>query len=144
MTAPLTLRVERANAITAVGLVFIAGYFAFLTWAVGNWDYERWVLIVLTPVLLAAGVVMIAAVTRHDEVPLTRLLVFALVVKLGASFVRYYVSFSLYGRSDASRYHGAGTRIAHSFHRGEITVIDLLSFRQGTPFVEDVTGAIYS
>jgi hypothetical protein len=144
MTALPSVRIDRSDAVAVLGLVVIAGYFALLTWAVANWDYEHWMLIVLTPILLTVGALIIGSVTRHDAEPLTGLLVFALVVKLAASFVRYYVSFSLYGTSDAVRYDAAGIDIADSFHRSEITIVDLLSFRQGTRFVEDFTGAVYS
>jgi hypothetical protein len=144
MTALPSVRIDRSDAVAVLGLVVIAGYFALLTWAVASWDYEHWMLIVLTPILLTVGALIIGSVTRHDAEPLTGLLIFALVVKLAASFVRYYVSFSLYGTSDAVRYDAAGIDIADSFHRSEITIVDLLSFRQGTRFVEDFTGAVYS
>src|SRR5687768_3123000 len=103
MTALPSVRIDRSDAVAVLGLVVIAGYFALPTWAVASWDYEHWMLIVLPPILLTAGALIIGSVTRHDAEPLPGLLVFALVVKLAASFVRYYVSFSLYGTGDAVR-----------------------------------------
>ena len=76
--------------------------------------------------------------------PLTTLIVVALVVKLAASFVRYFVAFSLYGSGDATLYDSAGTEIAESFHRGELSLTDLLALRQGTRFIDDLTGLIYA
>jgi hypothetical protein len=140
----LAVHVERSTLVTAIGLAVVTAYFAVLTWAVEHWAYEQWVVIVLAPLLLAIGTLIIVVVTRRDENPLTRLLVVALIVKLVASFVRYYVSFSLYGSGDALRYDAAGTEIANSFHRADISIVDLLTFRQGTLFVEDFTGFLYS
>ena len=65
-------------------------------------------------------------------------------MKLAASFVRYFVAFSLYGSGDASAYDSAGTEIAESFHRGELSLTDLLALRQGTRFIDDLTGLIYA
>ena len=144
MAVPENLRLERPSVVAALGIATITAYFGFVTWAVRRWEYEQWMVIVLAPVLVAAGAVIIAVVTRRDEHPLTGLLVCALVVKLAASFVRHYVSFSLYGSGDALRYDAAGAEIATSFHRAEISVVDLLTFRQGTQFLEDLTGLVYS
>jgi hypothetical protein len=130
--------------VVATGLVTIAVYFGALTWATRNWEYERWMLFVLAPVLFAVGAAVIIGTTRRDAEPLTGLLLVALALKMGASFARFYVSFSIYGTSDAFRYDAAGAEIANSFHRGEISVSDLLSLRRGTPFLEDFTGLLYA
>ena len=101
-SASAVYRFNMANAVAWVGLAAIAVYFAVLRHAVAVWPYDEWMVLILAPLLLAAGTAVVFAVTRHDEQPLTKLIVVALVVKLAASFVRYFVAFSLYGTGDAS------------------------------------------
>jgi hypothetical protein len=144
VTIPWQLRANRVSVVAVAGLVAIAVYFGVLTWAVGNLDYEDWMLLVLVPVLVATAIPIIFAVTRRDEVPLTRLLVVALVVKLAASFLRYFIAVELYGSGDALRYDAAGSAIADAFHRGELTVLDVLSLGRITAFVDDFTGLVYT
>jgi hypothetical protein len=135
----------RTNAVAIAGLTAVAAYFAVISHAVNNWRYEHWMLLILVPALFALGAGIISWVTRNDAEPLRGLIVLALAVKLAAGFVRYFVAFDLYeGLSDAGRYHEVGTEIANSFHRGEITVRELLAFERSTAFITDLTGAIYS
>ena len=142
-SASAVYRLNRANVVAWAGLAAIAAYFAVLAHAVEAWPYDKWMVLVLAPALLALGTVIIVAVTRHDDEPLTTLIVVALVVKLAASFARYYIAFSLYGSGDAKRYDSYGTEIAESFHRGKLPLTDLLTLRQGTEFIDDLTGLIY-
>ncbi len=143
-SASAVYRLNRANVVAWLGLAAIAVYFAVLTHAVRAWPYDEWMVLLLAPALLAIGTGIIVAVTRHDDQPLTTLIVVALVVKLAASFARYYVAFSLYGSGDAKLYDQSGTEIAESFHRGELSLTDLLALRQGTGFIDDLTGLLYA
>jgi hypothetical protein len=143
-SASAVYRLDRANAVAWIGLAAIAVYFAVLAHAVGAWPYDEWMVLILAPALLAVGAVIVTAVTRDDEQPLTVLIVVALAVKLAASFVRYYVTLSLYGSGDAIAYDRAGTDIAASFHRGELALTELLTMRQGTGFIDDLTGLLYA
>ena len=73
------------------------------------------------------------------------LIIVALVLKLGASFVRYFVAFDLYGgTADASRYDDLGAEIASRFRSGDLSLGELLSFGRSTEFIADLTGAIYA
>ena len=96
-SASAVYRLNRANVVAWAGLAAIAVYFAVLMHAVEAWPYDQWMVLILAPALLAIGTPIIVSVTRQDEEPLTTLIVVALVVKLAASFVRYFVAFSLYG-----------------------------------------------
>ena len=107
-SAAAVYRLNRANAVAAAGLVAIAVYFGVLAHAVRGWPYDKWMVLILAPALLAIGTVIIVAVTRDDEQPLTTLIVAALVAKLAASFVRYFVTISLYGTGDSIGYDRAG------------------------------------
>lgn len=136
-------RLQRPDLVAAAGLVAIAAYFALLMHGLGSWPYAEWMVILLVPLLFATGAAVIVALTRDDEVPLTRLIVLALAVKLAASFVRYHMV-SLYGTGDAIRYDTAGVEIARSFRQGDTTLTELLSLHQGTKFIEDLTGVLYT
>lgn len=144
MRGPLDDRFNWSNLVVGVGIVAVAAYFAVLTWAVGAWQYERWMVFVLAPLLFAAGAAIVIGVTRHDARPMTGLVLVALGLKLTASWVRYFVAFELYGSGDALRYDGVGAEIANSFHRGETTIVELLAVGRGTAFMEDLTGIVYT
>ncbi len=144
MTAPLRFNVDRANVIAVVGLAVIAGYFAVLARAMAVWDYDRWMVLILLPLLVLAGMLIIRFVTRNDARPLATLMVVALLAKLGATFVRYFVTFELYGYGDSTAYDQRGAEIANAFHNGDLKVLDIVSFRQETQFIDDLTGLIYS
>ena len=137
-------RVDRSDAVVAAGLVVVVAYFAALAWAVDNWAYDRWMVLVLLPILLAVGIPIVIAVTRGDDEPLTAIAVTALFLKLGASLVRYFVAFELYGSGDALRYSENGTAIANAFHNGDMTLTELLSVGRGTTFLDDLTGIVYT
>ncbi|MFV0309491.1 MAG: hypothetical protein ACK5OX_17305 [Desertimonas sp.] len=144
MTLPVHRPLDRQAAATVAGLGGIAAYFAVVMYGMSSWDYQHWMLLWLGPVLFGSGVVIITAVTRDDAQPLTRLFVVALAVKLAASLLRYYVSFSLYGSGDALQYDLLGADIANAFHRGDLTVTDVVSLGHGTQFVTDFTGLVYT
>ena len=101
--------------------------------------------LLLVPALIALGAGIVLFVTRHDTEPMTGLIIVALVLKLGASFVRYFVAFDLYGgTADASRYDDLGADIASRFRSGDLSLGELLSFGRSTEFIADLTGAIYA
>ncbi len=144
MTAPLRFHVDRANVIAALGLAVIAGYFAVLARAITVWNYDQWMVLILLPLLAFVGALIIRAVTRNDARPLTTLMTVALLAKLGATFVRYFVTFELYGYGDSALYDEHGAEIANAFHNGDLGVLDIVSFRQETQFIDDLTGLIYT
>jgi hypothetical protein len=144
MTAPLRWHVDRANVVAVAGLVAIAAYFAVLSRAIAVWGYDRWMVLILLPVLILVGTVIIRVVTRDDVRPLTKLMIVALLAKLAATFVRYFVTFELYGYGDATTYDVRGFEIATAFHDGHLNVLDVVTLRQETQFIEDLTGLIYT
>lgn len=145
MTTPIgELRVERSTVVATAGLVLVGAYLAVLAYAMGRWPYDRWMLLVLAPVLAAVGSLIVWRVTRHDEVPLTRLIVVALLAKMAASFIRYFVTIDLYGSGDSQRYDASGATIANAFYRGELPLRSLLPSEIGTPFVDQFTGLLYT
>ncbi len=80
MTTPLgELRLDRSTTIATVGLVVVGLYLALLAFAMGRWPYDRWMLLILAPLLAAVGALIIWRVTRRDEMSLTRLIIVALI-----------------------------------------------------------------
>ncbi|MDQ3275311.1 MAG: hypothetical protein M3Q39_09870 [Actinomycetota bacterium] len=137
-------RADIADAVAIGGLALVAAYLGLLSYGLANWRYESWMLLVLMPFLMAVGFVIINAVTRLDDDPIRGLLVVAMAAKLGAAFVRYFVTFSLYGYGDASLYDERGTEIANAFHNGELSLGELVAFGQGTQFMRGATGFLYT
>ncbi len=143
-TAGRRPRANVGDAVAIGGLAFVAAYLGLLSYGLANWRYETWMLLVLVPFLIGISYVIMTVVTRHDDDPITGLLMFALVAKLGAAFVRYLVTFSLYGSGDAILYDRQGTEIANAFHNGELSLGELVSFGQGSDFVRGATGFVYT
>ena len=145
MTTPLgDLRIDRPTAIATGGLVVVGLYLALLAFAMARWPYDRWMVLVLAPVLAAVGSLIVWRVTRDDEVPFTRLIVVALLVKMAASAMRYFVTIDLYGSGDSQRYDLNGADIANAFHRGELGLSQVIPSEIGTPFVDQFTGLLYT
>jgi hypothetical protein len=145
MTTPLgDLRIDRPTAIATGGLLVVGLYLALLAFAMARWPYDRWMILVLAPVLAAVGSLIVWRVTRDDEVPLTRLIVVALLVKMAASAMRYFVTIDLYGSGDSQQYDINGAEIANAFHRGELGLSQVIPSEIGTPFVDQFTGLLYT
>ncbi len=67
-------------------------------------------------------------------------LVFVLVLRLGAAFIRYFVIAEIYGRGDALGYDAEGSKIADRFRAGLGSGQERII---GTSFIELLTGSIY-
>ena len=104
------MRADRSDGAVVVGFVAVAVYFAVLVHGMGTWPYEQWMVLVLVPLLLTAGVVGILVVTRDDSDRLTSIMIAGLVAKLGAAFVRYFVVFAVYRSGDSIAYDERGRR----------------------------------
>jgi hypothetical protein len=138
------LRIDRSTVVASAGLVVVGLYLALLAFAMARWPYDRWMLLILGPILLVSGSLIIVAVTRRDEAPLTRLILVAFGLKMLSSFVRYFFTVDVYGTGDALRYDKVGAEIANGFHAGTLRASDLVPTSTGTPFLEDVTGLLYT
>ncbi len=129
-----------ALAVTAAGVIaalsVLAGGFAFSN---GETITAGFVMIVLGTVTLLA-LKRVAADTMHGEYPI---LVAGLAMKLLASLLRYWISFSgtIYERSDAKTYDVEGRRIATEF----ISQGHLPNYKSytGSNFLRLLTGILY-
>lgn len=127
------------------GLSAIALYVGVLAWAMEHASYNVWGVLVIFPVLVAVSLPILWRITRDDAVPMPGLLSIALVAKLLASLARYLVVFGVYGgAADATGYNSAGTIIAQEFHSGQLSIFGLIPRGQGTKFIEQLTGLVYS
>lgn len=77
------------------------------------------------------------------------LMVFALMLRLGAAVVHYYFAFDVYGGTvDASRYHSAGVAVSEAFRSGGFHVGYDIAYSQvgsaGTQFIGLLTGIVYT
>jgi hypothetical protein len=129
--------------------VAIAGLCVIVVWIgavfviLGTTSYDIAGAALIGPVLILVSIPALLREARRQADPTVfRLLLIALVVKLLASLLRYFVDFHVYGgATDALGYHHAGIRWSHALSVGA-------SGSQGqgltgTNFIELVTGIVY-
>lgn len=129
-----------------VGLVVITAYSGALLWAMTSTSYDVWGGLVVGPVLVAVTVPIARRVAARDADPLLlRIIVLALLAKLAATLVRYYVGFEVYdGAIDAREYMDFGVQLAEQFRHG---VFDVELGREvfvGTAFTRLFTGLVFA
>lgn len=141
----LAKRWDEPSRLAYVGLVAIGAYVMALGWAMEHRDYDEWGAFAVFPVLVTVSLPILWRITRDDERPIPGILGFGVVAKLLASLARYYVVFAVYeGNADASTYHEAGIQIRHSFHSDAISIFGLIPHAEGTDFLKQLTGLLYT
>jgi hypothetical protein len=118
------------------------GYLVAVAWAMEYSSYNIWAGLAVIPVLLAMSIPLIRRLARREANPaMTRLIVVALVLKLGGGFVRFAVSHDLYGGAgDGVLYAKAGAELARSFRQGVVGDLGPLA---GTNFIKIITGMVF-
>ncbi|MFN2390156.1 MAG: hypothetical protein ABR575_11205 [Actinomycetota bacterium] len=147
-------RPSRELPVVATACALTAAVVLSLAWFMTEVDYDIWGGVVLGFLLAGATWPFLAAQARRIGVPaLAWVLPVALVAKLVAAVVRYYVAFGIYGGiADATGYHGAGIRVSAALGDGLNTAIAAISPGRGggigsltgTRFIDFVTGLVYS
>lgn len=122
----------------------VVAYLGLLVWAMNNWRYTTWVVLLIFPTLAITGILILRWATIDDPESMMGLLGAALVVKLAASWVRFYVSFELYGSGDSLQYHLDAVDRSNAFFDGRVSLTDLLTPRVGTKAITDLTAMLYS
>lgn len=122
----------------------VVGYLGLLVWAMNNWRYTTWVVLLIFPTLAITGIFIIRWATADDPENLMGLLSVALVVKLAAAWIRFYVSFELYGTGDSLQYHIEAVDRSNAFFAHQISLGDLLTPRVGTKSITDLTAMLYT
>jgi hypothetical protein len=129
---------------TAVVIAAAATYLAVLAWAWQHTSYDVWGAILIAPLLLAITY-PVARFAAHEErdPTMARLIIFALLVKMLMTLVRYAVAFGVYGgAADAATYHRVGSELARQFRTGDLDTNG--AALTGTGFIRVLTGAIYA
>lgn len=126
------------------GLVVLALYVAGLLVLMERADYDVWGALLLGPLLVGATVPMLVRqAAREGDPALLRLLVFALLLKMGGAIARHFVAFTVYqGAADAQSYHQWGVALSQQFWRGDFDTG--LADLTGTNAVRFLTGVAYS
>lgn len=134
-------RVPLAALVVATG----AGYLLFVGWAMANVRYDVWGALVAAPLIAAALVPIVRYVFRGEPRVVMRIALVGLAAKGAGTLARYWVATDAYGgAADSTTYHNLGKLIAGRMHDGSITIIDLIPHSQGTHFINDLTGFIYT
>ena len=137
----LSMKTDRVVAIIGLALTALVVAAAFLVLDATTYDIGG--AAIVAPVLLLLSIPVLQRQARREEDPtIFRLLLFALVLKLLASFLRYYVDFHVYGgATDALGYHHAGIRWSDALSAGGLG--NQGQGLTGTNFIELVTGVVY-
>jgi hypothetical protein len=143
MSASIRSFVRSDPLITIVGLVVTGLIIAAVLIMVDTIGYNISGAALIGPVLVLVSIPALLGQARREADPtLFRLLLLALIVKLLASLVRYFVDFHVYGgATDALGYHHAGIRWSHALLAGGTGSQG--QGLTGTNFVEMVTGVVY-
>ena len=135
----------RLSLATALGgLAVITSYFVGLGWAMANANFDIWGGMLIAPFLVAPAVPIAGRVAaREGDTRLARLVVWAMIFKLGASLVRYAVAFQVYsGVADAGQYDQIGRGLGEAFRHGNFDLGPAAI--TGTRFIEILTGVVYA
>ncbi len=143
MQARSTAPIGRGT-VLAVGLAITVAYVGGSLLVMSRTTYDTWGAMIIAPLLYVLTLPALAKqAERENDRRLFWLLTLALTVKLGATLIRYYVAFDVYGgRADAKGYYNQGTQIAENFLQGNFTT-DLKDF-SGTNFIVLFTGIVFT
>ncbi|MGH9025805.1 MAG: hypothetical protein ACRDWD_06795 [Acidimicrobiia bacterium] len=136
-------RHERPPLLILVGLLGALAYLLWLCWAMAYASYDVWGALIVAPVLFAISIPLVLRLTRDDESWVTNLILIALVCKLLAALIRYFVVFEIYGGGDSVEYHEWGSIVAPQFRGGDFDV-DIERGVIGTGFMRILTGVVYA
>lgn len=130
-----------AALVVATGLT----YLLFTAWAMTSVSYDVWGALIAIPLIAAMALPLVRYTFRGESRTILNIAILGLVAKLGGTLARYYVAVDAYGgAADSSAYHDAGRIIAGAAHDGSLTIIDLIPHSQGTGFIKELTGFIYT
>lgn len=127
-----------------VGLVLIAAWITAIFVLTAAQTYDVSAPLFLAPVLVAVSLPALSRQARREgSRTVFWLLVTALVLKLAAAIVRYYVDYNVYGGlADSAVYHAEGARISEAFHHGVFSTG--LPGLTSTNFIRFFTGVLYT
>lgn len=120
-----------------------AGALAGFTWAMGGASYDIFGALIIAPILVVLTLPLARrASTIEEDRFVFRLIMFAFVLKMIGSCVRYLVAFDLYGgNADAGVYHDNAVAYAPLWRSGDFSLPDAPG---GTQFLMGLTTFVYT
>jgi hypothetical protein len=144
--APVLRPPSSTTTIATIGMLGVGVSLFVLMWAVNNTSYDVWGALVIGPLLLLVTFPLArhVAATEGDQA-LTKIIMWALVLKLVAAVVRYLVAFEVYGGSaDAAVYIREGALYAEQIRMGDFSYDRHVGGGDGTHFIRQVTGFVFA
>ena len=127
--------------IVGAGLAYLLGTGLLMARA----SYDIWGAFVAAPVMAWIAVRLVQKTLAGDVAPLRRIAMVGLVAKAAGTAARYWVASDAYGgAADAFEYHATGKQLAGELYDGQRSIIDIIPHTQGTKFIGEVTGLLYS
>lgn len=120
-------------------------YLLATTWAMQYTSYDVWGALIVAPVIGLLLTMVVRRTFTGSLLELRRAAYVGIAAKLVGTLARYWVAFDAYGGlSDSTEYHRVGRIIAGEFHRGELSVLQMLPHTTGTRSVGEITGLLYA
>lgn len=132
----------------ATGVVIaLAGlsYIILTGWLMSNVAYDIWGAFVAAPVIGWLSTRVIRKLFAGDLEYLRRPAQIGLLAKTAGTLARYWIANDVYGgAADATNYHYVGKSLAGRLYTGRLSAWEIIPHSQGTKFVQEVTGLLYS
>lgn len=114
----------RAEPLGVLWLLLVAGYSVWLVYLMGRSTYDAWGALLVAPTIVAVSLPALRRQSIRESDPrVFTVLIWALILKLGASMARYFVAFGVYGGvADAVGYLNRGEEIAERFRDLDFTL----------------------
>lgn len=127
--------------IAGLGLLYIVG----TGWLMSHVAYDVWGAFVAAPLIAWLATRVIRKLFADDLEYLRRAAQLGLMIKAVGTLARYWIANEVYGgAADATNYHYVGKRLAGRLYTGKLSVWEMIPHSQGTKFIEELTGFLYS
>jgi hypothetical protein len=137
-------RVDGATVAAVAGVAGVGALVPLLLLAMSATDYEIWGGLLVALALVVVSAPFLYRIGQRDDRRIAQLVTLALVAKLTAAALRYFVAFEVYGGSaDAVMYIEWGQDLAASFSQGVFSVDVGRSQFVGTGFMRYLSGLAF-
>jgi hypothetical protein len=118
------------------------GYLFAVVWAMESSSYNVWAGLAVLPALVALSLPIVRRLAAKEADPvIARLLMIAVLLKLGGAIARFAVSYDVYGGAgDGGLYASAGAQLAPYFRAGQWVDVGHVT---GTNFINILTGIVF-
>ncbi|MDO8392282.1 MAG: hypothetical protein Q7V57_17550 [Actinomycetota bacterium] len=142
----LTMVQIRMGSTTSLAVVAAGLCYLLITgWLMTVASYDIWGAFVAAPAMGWIAVRAVQRVLKGDLEVLQRAALAGLAAKAAGTAARYWVANDAYGgASDATEYHNVGKRLFSAMYNGERSILDMIPHSQGTKFIGELTGLLYS